>query len=80
MSFKTARLVFCRAVPSAEQQVDVITISGPSLKVEAARQALLDRVSELEKEREDRALRNFALHVSMSRCAFCQREIADFLL
>jgi len=52
-------------VPSAEQQVDVITISGPSLKVEAARQALLDRVSELEKEREDRALRNFALHVEV---------------
>lgn len=50
-------------VPSAEQQSDVIQISGPASKVDAARQALLDRVAELEKERDDRVLRSFAVHV-----------------
>ncbi|EFX88840.1 hypothetical protein DAPPUDRAFT_234231 [Daphnia pulex] len=52
-------------IPSAEQQNDIIQISGPVAKVEAARQALLNRVVELEKEREDRVLRNFAVHVEV---------------
>ncbi|XP_057372624.1 vigilin-like [Daphnia carinata] len=52
-------------IPSAEQQSEAIQISGPAAKVEAARQALLDRVTELEKEREDRVLRNFAVHVEV---------------
>ncbi len=51
-------------VPSAEQQCDLIQISGPPSKVKEARQALLDRVADLEKEREDRALKNFALQVN----------------
>jgi len=52
-------------VPSAEQQCDIIYISGPPAKVEAARQALMERVAELEKEREDRALRSFSLQVEV---------------
>ena len=58
-------LFFCDSilVPSAEQQSDTIQISGPAAKVEAAQQALLNRVVELEKEREDRVLRSFAVQV-----------------
>ena len=54
-------------MPSAEQQSDAIQISGPVAKVEAARQALLGRVNELEKEREDRVLRSFAVNVSLKK-------------
>ena len=57
-------LYYC-LVPSADQQSDTIQISGPIAKVEDARQALLNRVIELEKEREDRVLRSFAVHVSL---------------
>lgn len=57
-------------MPSADQQCDTIQISGPATKVEAARQALLGRVTELEKEREDRALRNFAVNVCLSDYAW----------
>lgn len=52
-------------VPSAEQQSDIIQISGPPAKVEAARQALLNRVAELEKEKEDRLLKSFILQVEV---------------
>lgn len=52
-------------VPSADQQSDTIQISGPATKVEAAQQALLNRVVELEKEREDRVLRSFAVQVEV---------------
>ena len=49
-----------------EQQSDTIQISGPATKVEAAQQALLNRVVELEKEREDRVLRSFAVQVRLN--------------
>jgi len=52
-------------VPSAEQQCDIIQISGPPAKVEEARLALLERVAGLEKEREDRALKSFTLQVEV---------------
>lgn len=58
-------------VPSADQQNDAIQISGPASKVEGARQALLNRVEELEKEREDRALRSFIVNVSPSLICTC---------
>lgn len=61
--FTSELILFICLVPSAEQQSDAIQISGPVSKVEAARQALLDRVVELEKEREDRVLRSFAVTV-----------------
>ena len=50
-------------VPTAEQQSETILISGPSSKVEAARQALIERVAVLEKDKEDRVLKNFTLEV-----------------
>jgi len=56
-------LLFSVTVPSADQQNDTIQISGPATKVEAAQQALLNRVVELEREREDRVLRSFAVQV-----------------
>merc|ERR1712136_239742 len=52
-------------VPTAEQQSETILISGPSLKVEAARQALIERVAVLEKDKEDRVLKNFTLEVEV---------------
>lgn len=52
-------------VPSAEQQSDIIQISGPPSKVEAAREALLNRVADLEKEKEDRLLKSFTLQVEV---------------
>jgi len=52
-------------VPTAEQQSETILISGPCLKVEAARQALVERVAVLEKDKEDRVLKNFTLEVEV---------------
>jgi len=50
-------------VPTAEQQSEAILISGPATKVEGARQALVARVTELEKDKEDRVLKNFTVEV-----------------
>jgi len=52
-------------VPPAAQQSDSITIKGPLVCVENAKAALAERVEQLEKEKQDRALRNFQLRVEV---------------
>ena len=56
-------MFYCYLVPTAEQQSEAILISGPATKVEGARQALVARVTELEKDKEDRVLKNFTVEV-----------------
>ncbi|XP_049320600.1 vigilin [Astyanax mexicanus] len=52
-------------IPQPDQQSDVIKITGQEASVERARQALLDRVKELQAEQEDRALRSYKLTLSV---------------
>uniref|UniRef100_A0AAR2LA54 Vigilin n=1 Tax=Pygocentrus nattereri TaxID=42514 RepID=A0AAR2LA54_PYGNA len=52
-------------VPQPEQQSDVIKVTGQEASVERARQALLDRVRELQAEQEDRALRSYKVTLSV---------------
>lgn len=42
------------SIPAAEKQSDVVTIRGPPANVSRARDAVLERVSQLEQEKEDR--------------------------
>ncbi|XP_072522982.1 vigilin [Salminus brasiliensis] len=52
-------------IPQPDQQSDVIKVTGQEASVERARQALLDRVKELQAEQEDRALRSYKLTLSV---------------
>ncbi|XP_066519973.1 vigilin isoform X1 [Hoplias malabaricus] len=52
-------------VPQPDQQSDVIKVTGQELSVERAKQALLDRVKELQAEQEDRALRSYKVTLSV---------------
>ncbi|XP_076856033.1 vigilin isoform X2 [Brachyhypopomus gauderio] len=52
-------------VPQPEQQLDVIKVTGQKASVERARQALLDRVKELQAEQKDRALRSYKVTLSI---------------
>ncbi|XP_026876745.2 vigilin isoform X2 [Electrophorus electricus] len=52
-------------VPQPEKQLDVIKVTGQEASVERARQALLDRVKELQAEQEDRALRSYKVTLSI---------------
>nr|XP_002734359.2 PREDICTED: vigilin-like [Saccoglossus kowalevskii] len=54
------------AIPPPAQQSSIIRVTGPVNNVENAKIALLNRVEELEKEKEDRVLRNFQLTVNVS--------------
>lgn len=46
-------------IPAAEEQSDVVKIRGPPRNVKDARDAILDRVNQLEQEKEDRELKSY---------------------
>lgn len=48
-----------------DQKLDVIKVSGAAQNVRDAKEAIADRVKDLEKDREDRELRSFELKVSV---------------
>lgn len=50
----------------AELKEDKITITGAPVNVENAREAVLERVVELEKDRKDRELKSFALQIEVN--------------
>jgi len=54
------------SVPAAIKVSDTISVTGAAANVEKAEQALLAKVVELEKEKEDRHLRSFQLEVSVN--------------
>ncbi|CAL1537044.1 unnamed protein product [Lymnaea stagnalis] len=49
------------SIPAAEEHSDAVKIRGPPANVRRAREAILDRVNQLEQEREDRELKSFRL-------------------
>jgi predicted PilT family ATPase len=51
------------SIPPAEDQSNVVKITGPAANVERAKTAMEERVKQLEGEREDRELRNFKLEL-----------------
>ncbi|KAF7274690.1 hypothetical protein GWI33_012635, partial [Rhynchophorus ferrugineus] len=51
---------------STEVREDIIKITGTPANVQSAKEALLDRVKELEAEKKDRELRSFALQVEIN--------------
>lgn len=51
---------------AAEDKEDKITITGAPANVENAKQAVLERVVELEADRKDRELKLFALHIEVN--------------
>jgi predicted PilT family ATPase len=51
------------SIPPAEDQSNLVKITGPAANVERAKQAMEDRVKQLEDEREDRELRNYKLEL-----------------
>jgi len=53
------------AVPPASEQSDTIKVTGPPKNVKEAIQALLDKVEELDKDKQDRILRSFRLEVEV---------------
>ena len=52
-------------VPPAQDQSDIIKISGPPSKVELAKEGLLKKVTQIEEEEEDRKLRSFQLQLEV---------------
>lgn len=54
------------SVPAAIKVSDVISVTGAPANVAKAEEALLKKVGELEKEKEDRKLRSFQLEVSVN--------------
>lgn len=54
------------SVPAANKISDVISVTGAPANVLKAEEALLSKVHELEKEKEDRKLRSFQLEVSVN--------------
>ena len=53
------------SIPPAEDHSDIIKITGPPQNVAQAHDAMLERIKQLEGEKEDRALRSFALEVEV---------------
>lgn len=51
---------------STEIKEDIIKITGTPVNVQDAKEALLDRVSELESDRKDRELRSFSLQIEVN--------------
>lgn len=51
------------SIPPAEDQSNMVKITGPAANVERAKVAMDERVKQLENEREDRELRNFKLEL-----------------
>lgn len=49
------------SIPGAEEQSDVVKIRGPPANVARAKDAVLERLQQLEAEKEDRELRSFKL-------------------
>ncbi|XP_077998393.1 vigilin-like [Glandiceps talaboti] len=54
------------AIPPPDKKSDTIKVTGPKANVGRAKIALEQRVEELEKEKEDRTLRNFQLTVEVA--------------
>lgn len=52
----------------ADQKLDCIKISGAPANVDKAREALEERVKQLEKDKQDRQLKSFSLSVSDHSC------------
>ncbi|XP_055863477.1 vigilin-like [Biomphalaria glabrata] len=53
------------SIPAAEEHSDVVKVRGPPVNVSKARAAILERVNQLEQEREDRELKSFKLTVEV---------------
>ncbi len=53
-------------VPQSDQQSSIITVVGGKNNVEEARLALLERVEELEKEKEDKAAKSFEVRMEVN--------------
>ncbi|XP_013393954.1 vigilin [Lingula anatina] len=51
------------SIPPADNRSDIVKVTGPRANVARAVEGLNARVEELEKEKEDRALKNFSLEV-----------------
>lgn len=51
--------------PPTDQQSDVVSVTGLRENIEEAKQALLERVRELDEERADRELRSFSLQLQV---------------
>ncbi|XP_076803941.1 vigilin-like isoform X2 [Clavelina lepadiformis] len=52
-------------IPPADKNSDIITITGTADKLTRAKEGLMERVGEIEKDEEDRVLRNFALTIEV---------------
>jgi len=52
-------------VPPSEQHSDIIVVTGAKNNADSARTALLERLQELEKEKEDRAAKSFEVRVNV---------------
>merc|ERR1712226_448179 len=52
-------------VPSSDQQSSVIVVTGPKAYVESAKQALLAKVEELEKEKAEKELKSFEIKLDI---------------
>jgi predicted PilT family ATPase len=52
-------------VPSSDQQSSIIVVTGPKAYVESAKQALLNKVKELEKEKAEKELKSFEIKVDV---------------
>ncbi len=53
-------------VPQSEQQSNIITITGSKNNVQEAKQGLLERVAELEKEKEDKAAKSYEIKLEVN--------------
>jgi predicted PilT family ATPase len=53
------------SIPPAEEQSDTVKVRGPPANVGRAKEALLERVEQLEAEKEDRELKSFKLTVEV---------------
>ncbi|EDV24343.1 uncharacterized protein TRIADDRAFT_26766 [Trichoplax adhaerens] len=56
------------SVPPADQHSDCIKIFGTPSQIEKAKSAILDRIKELEEEKEDKKKRNFQIVVEVDPC------------
>merc|ERR1711981_53880 len=52
-------------VPSSDQQSSTIVVTGPKAKVETAKDELLNKVTELEKEKADKELKSFEIKIDI---------------
>ncbi|XP_005104751.1 vigilin [Aplysia californica] len=53
------------SIPPAEEQSDLVKVRGPPANVSRAKDAILERVNQLEQEKEDRELKSFKLTVEV---------------